>query len=197
MSYSSLVRSSGLPVMLGGVLLLAVVFVDIITIDFVNLGDEATTTAFRFYSVLSLIAVVLLLIGSIGLYFRQSEKVGPVGLVGFLLAFTGTVLVAGAFWAQTFGAMILAERAPQVLNDPYSGGWLGPGFILSISLFALGWLWFGVVTLWHRDFHPVAALLLILGSALSFAPLPYSESLFAVAMIWLGFDLLAERKHTS
>ena len=108
MEYPDLVRYSGWPAILSGVLLLVVVLLELITIDFVNLSEEATTPAFRFYTILSLIAAMLLLMGLVGFYLRQSKEAGTSGLIGFLVAFIGTALVVGAFWAQTFGATTLS-----------------------------------------------------------------------------------------
>jgi hypothetical protein len=169
------------------------VLLDLITIDFVNLSEEVTTSAFRFYAVLGMMAAVLLQMGLVGLYLRQAEKSGTPGLVGFLGSFIGTALVVGAFWAQTFGATTLAESAPEVLAEPLSSGWLGPGFILSFTLFAFGWVTFGVATFatfWEIERERWAALLLTFGAALSLFPLPYTEVLFAVAVIWLGINSL-------
>jgi hypothetical protein len=75
---------------------------------------------------------VLLLVGLVGLYVRQSEASGILGLVGFAVAFLGTALVLGAVWAQLFVAPFLAIRAPAVL-DAEPTGTLAMGFTLVYS----------------------------------------------------------------
>jgi hypothetical protein len=45
---------------------------------------------------------VLLQIGLVGLYVRQSEAAGIFGLLGFVVAFLGTALAVGAIWSQLF-----------------------------------------------------------------------------------------------
>jgi hypothetical protein len=72
-----------------------------------------TTGAHALESALRLIAFgVLLPLGLVGLYARQSEAAGLLGLVGFVVAFAGTVLVSGFVWVDTFLAPELATSAP-------------------------------------------------------------------------------------
>jgi hypothetical protein len=44
----------------------------------------------------------MLLVGLVGLYVCQSEAAGLLGLVGFLMSFSGNALIAGAVWEETF-----------------------------------------------------------------------------------------------
>lgn len=57
-----------------------------------------------------------MLLGLVGLYAIQSETTDRFGLVGFLLAFLGTVLFAGAIWALLFVGPVVAAEAPQLLQ---------------------------------------------------------------------------------
>jgi hypothetical protein len=52
--------------------------------------------------VLTLLGTVLSLVGLVGLYICHSEAAGLLGLVGFLMSFSGNALVAGAVWEATF-----------------------------------------------------------------------------------------------
>ena len=45
---------------------------------------------------------------AVGLYARQSESAGTLGLVGFLAALSGTGLLVGLIWANAFVAPTLA-----------------------------------------------------------------------------------------
>src|SRR5215210_5144576 len=70
-----------------------------------------------------LLGMVLILFGLFGLYASQSEAAGTLGLVGFLVAFLGTALAAGASWAQTFIAPLLATEAPNFSKRNPSGSY--------------------------------------------------------------------------
>jgi hypothetical protein len=67
------------------------------------------------------------------------------------------------------------------------------GFTLTYVLTSLGWLLFGVATLRAGVYSRAAAILLIIGALISFIPLPLTEVILAVAIAWLGFDLITER----
>jgi hypothetical protein len=62
------------------------------------------------------LAWLLVLLGLPGLYAAQRDRMGRLGLVGFLIAFTGTYLIAvtGNFG---FLAPVLAKQSPAVLNS--------------------------------------------------------------------------------
>ena len=64
-------------------------------------------------SVLKLLAFFLLLLGLVGLYADQSEAVGPLGLVGCLAAFLGTMLLSSDLWLEAFAFPYLREVAPR------------------------------------------------------------------------------------
>jgi hypothetical protein len=113
------------------------------------------------------------------------------GLVGFLMAFLGNVLVAGAVWEATFVVPWLAWEAPELL-DKGPAGWLALGFISSYTLAGLGVILFGVATIRARVFPTVAAVLLIIGvpvAVWTFLPLPLPDVLLGVAVAWLGLAL--------
>ena len=111
MSSSSLVRLGGLAAVMAAVLLLTADIIGAYTTAELN-REFLTTGTHAFQSALRLIAFGLLPLGLVGLYARQSEAVGPLGLVGFVLAFAGTVLVSGFVWVDTFVAPELATSAP-------------------------------------------------------------------------------------
>jgi hypothetical protein len=98
-----------------------------------DLRQIATTDAFLLQSLLTLIAGTLLLGGLVGLYVWQSEAAGWLGLTGFILAFFGTALVTGDFYANTFVTPLVAIEAPAFLDDALSGMlqvWLPFSFVL-------------------------------------------------------------------
>jgi hypothetical protein len=138
---------------------------------------------------LFLLGAVLLLGGLVGLYAYQSESAGPLGFAGFAVAFLGTALMIGASWSSVFVEPYIAGVAPELLEEE-PGGLLNLGFTLSFGLVSLGWLLFGVASLRARVYPRSASILLIIGAALTFVPLPFTAIVFAVSVAWLGFVLL-------
>jgi hypothetical protein len=112
-SLATLLRWSGLALVAGG-LLLAVASV---------LHPSRETTATILQAEVRLVAAhvlftlssLLVLLGLPGLYGAESERMGRLGLAGFLAAFTGTALVAvsGNFG---FLAPVLAAKSPQTID---------------------------------------------------------------------------------
>jgi hypothetical protein len=187
MSSSELIRWSGLAAVAGGVSLGIAELVALSFFGF-DFSQTATTGTYAVYSVLIMITGVLLPLGLVGLYVRQSEAAGPLGLVGFVVAFIGTVLVAGFFWSSAFVAPILAAEAPQLLDVRSL-----PGFFRSFIVFGLGWLLFGVATLRAGIYPRAPAVLLIVGSVLIVIRLPLTSIVLDAAVAWMGYVLFTGR----
>jgi hypothetical protein len=196
MSSSDLIRWAGLAAILAGVLL--------VVADLLNLAigfdedepfsETATTGIYAFQSVVNLLAAVLLLIGLVGLYARQSEAAGPAGLLGlagFLVAFLGTALVTGLLWASLFIVPTLAVEVPAFL-DQVEGP--PPGFFLTFITFAVGWLLFGIATLLARVYPRIPTILVMIGAVIAVLPLPFTGIVLAIAVAWLGFALFTGRE---
>ena len=180
MSSSSLIRLAGLAALGSGVLgvmgdLLALV---------VDLDSplSATTAPYTIVFLVYLISAALLVLGLLGLYISQSQAVGTLGLASFLLAFLGTVLLAGAFWFELFVTPALAARAPELFAAD-----LGVLGFTSMFLFAsVGWVLFGVATLRAGVYPRWAAILLMVGGAIAFLPVPLRGIIFFVSVAYLG-----------
>jgi hypothetical protein len=112
-SLAALARWSGLALVVGG-LLLAVA-------SALHPSRETTATILQAEvrlvaaHVLFTLSSLLVLLGLPGLYGAESEKMGRLGLVGFLLAFMGTTLIAvsGDFG---FIAPVLAAESPATID---------------------------------------------------------------------------------
>lgn len=184
MSSSSLIRWGGLTAILAGVLLVVTDLLNLAIDPNEPFSESATTGIYAFQSVLNLLFAVLLLIGLVGLYARQSEAAGSLGLAGFLVAFLGTALLTGFLWAALFIAPDLAVEAPAVLDEGPP-----PGFFLTLITFGVGWLLFGIATLWARVYPRIPAILLIIGAVIIILPLPFTGIVLGIAVAWLGFAL--------
>jgi hypothetical protein len=157
-----------------------------------DLGEIALTGAYFLQSLLTLFAGTLLLGGMVGLYVRQSEAAGKVGLIGFLLAFFVTTFVVGDFYANTFVTPLVARAAPAFLDNPLSGFlqvWLPFDFVL----LAFGWLLLAVATLRARVFARGPSWSLLVGALVALVPVPLANLPFYAALVWVGLYLLRVR----
>jgi hypothetical protein len=190
MSSSNLIRWSGLAALVGGVLLVVVDVVEFVLIGGQPESVAAATSALIIVRVSFIVAIVLILMGLVGLYARQAEQAGILGLIAFLVAFIGTVMVAGLQWSAAFIGPWLAGVAPELL-DTEPSGMLAAGFILSFVLLALGWLLFGLASLQAKVLPRGAAVLLMVGAVLLFVILlldfPGSTVVFGAACVWSGY----------
>jgi len=159
----------------------------LLLVRFNDYAESAITGTFVAQQMLFLTGAVLLLGGLVGLYARQSEAAGRLGLAGFLVAFLGTALLVGLFFVQAFFVPYLATRFPEVL-DAGEQGLLAVGFGLTFIVFPVGWLLFGVATLRARVYPRAAAILLVIGTVSTFVPVPTATVVLDVA--WLGLHHL-------
>lgn len=179
-----------------------------------NVLASVTTPTWEIVHIFSLAMCFFGLLGIVGLYVRQAEKSGWLGLAGFILLSLWLALVLGFSFAETF---ILPQLATQL--PAYVAGFLGMftgaaseinfGILptlwtLSGPLYMLGGLLFGIATIRARVLPRWAGGLLAFGTAL--APVaalfpPEHEALVAVpvglALAWLGYALLSERREKS
>ena len=183
MSSSSLIRLAGLAALSSGVLS---VIGDLLSL-LVDLENpvSATTSSYTIVYFLYLLSTALVLLGLVGLYTSQSRAVGILGLVGFLVAFLGTVMLVGGLWFELFVTPNLAAQAP-VLVEADLGSL---GFTLTFFLGAVGWVLFGVATLRANVYPRWAAVLLIVGGVIFFLPVPLRGIIFSVSVASLGFML--------
>jgi hypothetical protein len=179
----SLIRLAGLAALSSGVLAAMGDLLGLV-VDLEN-PQSATTASHAVVFLLYLISTALLLLGLVGLYISQSEAVGVLGLVGFLVAFLGTVLLTGTLWFELFITPTLAAVAPELLAAELGR----PGFILMVLLGAVGWVLFGVATLRAGVYPRWAAILLIVGGVIAFLPVPLVGIIFSVTVAYLGFLL--------
>jgi hypothetical protein len=152
----------------------------------------AATSVWIIVEVSFIMAFVLLVLGLVGLYARQAQQAGTLGLIAFLVALTGTVMIAGGYWSAAFIGPWLAEVAPELL-DAEPAGVVITGYILSLVLLVLGWFLFGLASLRARALPRGAAVLLMVGAVLLFVilllELPGSTVVFGAALAWMGYAL--------
>jgi len=190
MSSSNLIRWSGLAGLAGGILVAVFDVAEFVVIGGRPESAAAGTSAVIIVRVAFLVPIVLTMLALVGLYARQAEQAGTLGLVAFLVAFIGTAMVFGLQWSAAFIGPWLAEAAPGLV-DAEPSGLLTAAFLLSFLLFALGWLLFGLASLQARVLPRGAAVPLIAGAVLFFVFLllevPGSGAVFGAALAWMGY----------
>ena len=154
-------------------------------------------------------------LGLTGLYVRQVEKAGWLGLIGFFLF---------SAWLALVGMLSFVEAAllPQLASEfpPFVAGFLGmftgiPGQVnlgalpllwtISTPMLILGSLLFAIATFRARVLSRWGAALLALGSLMvPFSALVSTETAAKIIMVpmglglaWMGYALLAERRTKS
>jgi hypothetical protein len=153
---------------------------------------------------------VLNVFGLIGLYLRQADEGGRLGLVAFVLLFFGYVITAIAPAVEAMalpalaGAQDGANTVEALIFDPD-----GPLGILTVVVgvsfvvTSIGYILTGITILRAHVFPRASGILLIFGPLVSGIPLIVPGTLFAisvvyvgvveVALFWLGVMLLFER----
>jgi hypothetical protein len=151
------------------------------------------------------------LFGLAGLYIRQAEKSGWLGLIGFVMLSLWFAIVLGFSFVEAFMLPSFATVLPAFVN-----GWMGifnstPSEInlgilptlwtLAAPLYLLGGLLFGIATFRAGILPRWAGLLLAAGTILTpvaaFLPLDLQPKIavpVGLALVWLGYALWSERR---
>jgi hypothetical protein len=175
---------------------------------------SVTTSAWAVITAAKTAMCLLFLLGFTGLYARQVEKVGWLGLAGFLLLLFSGWLQTGFVFAEAFILPPLASEAPTfvdgLLGTIAAGraseadlGVLPALYTLGVGIpYMLGGLLFGIAT-FRAGILPrwAAGILAVSGplAMLMVALLPHQLERFAalpmgLAMAWLGYALWAEQR---
>jgi hypothetical protein len=121
--------------MVAGALLLIAELLELLPdFDALRFSELALTGLITFQLTLYLAGLILLGIGLVGLYARQADRAGSLGVVGFLAAFKGTVFFTGFYWANIFVATALAVGAPN--SSTMVAAFLGSVYRFSSTLSA-------------------------------------------------------------
>ena len=173
---------------------------------------SVTTGTWAIITSLKLAMCFLFLLGITGLYARQVEESGWLGLAGFLLFSLSWALQTGFVFAEPFILPVLATAAPKFVES-YLGvvngapgemniGALVPTYALVGILYMLGGLVFGIATFRARVLPrwPAALLAVVAVLTPAAALLPHATQRLAagmpmgIAMAWLGYALWSERR---
>jgi len=203
---AKLIRSTGLAAVAAGI-----IFATIQPIHPADVVASVTTGAWAIITPLKTAMCMLFLLGVTGLYARQVEESGWLGLAGYLALALSWALQTAFVFAEAFIAPPLAATAPAFV-DGYLGisyGHTGgidfgalPALYAVVSLcYMLGGLLFGIATFRAGVLSRWPAGVLAVVSAITPAAafLPHHIQRLAgmpvgLALAWLGFALWSERR---
>jgi hypothetical protein len=154
---------------------------------------------------------LFLLIGISGIYARQVNRAGWLGLAGYLMLILSWWLQTAYVFTELFILPVMATATPGfvtsflgIVNGSPGGmniGALPAVYGLSGILYMLGGVMFGIATFRAGILSRWAAILLVVGAAVTplAALLPHALQRFAavpvgLAIAWLGYALLTERR---
>lgn len=204
---AGLIRRAGLPAMITGI-----IFIGIQPIHPPDALSSVTTTAWVIIQSLKFTMCLLGLLGITGLYARQVEAAGWLGLTGYLLFSLFYALTAPFVFAEAFILPLLATEAPKFVEGflgiitgapaEVSLGALPAFFALSGLGYMLGSLLFGIATFRAGILPRGAAVLLACSGPLAILimqllghPLDrMAAAPMGIALIWLGYALWSDRR---
>ena len=206
---SKVIRWAGLAAMGSGILYIAIQMIHPL-----DVFSSVTTARWAIVHYLSIVMDILGMLGIAGIYARQVEKLGWLGLAGYLMFSLFWAFSVALHFIEAFISPVLANVAPKfvegllglVTNTPSEIN-LGAlptvyGVLIGVVGYVLGGLLFGIATFrarvlprWAGGLLAIATLLPPLLSSVVHHPF---DRLFAVpvglALAWLGYALWSERR---
>lgn len=205
---ANLIRWSGLAAVAAGV-----IFAGIQPIHPADVLASVTTSAWAIITPLKTAMCLLFLLGILGIYARQVNHAGWLGLAGYLLLSLSWTLQTAFVFAEAFILPLLATTAPQFVDGLL--GTLTRGETSDVNLgvlpliytfgvgipYMLGGLLFGIATFragilprWPAGLLAVAAALTPLAALLPHAIQRLAGIPVGLALAWLGYALWSERR---
>lgn len=203
---SKLIRWAGLSAMVAGILYMLVGMFHPL-----NILSSVTTTRWAIVHDIASAMCFFGLFGMTGLYARQAEKSGWLGLAGYLLLSLWLVVIMGFTFAEAFIMPLLATGTPAFVQ-----GWVGmfTGSASQVTLGSLPTLWnlsgpvyilggllFGIATFRAGILPRWAGVLLAAGCVLGPVAILFPPEVqlkmavpVGLALAWLGYALFSERR---
>ena len=187
---SPLNRQAGPIAVIAGGLFAVIHAVQFFVADRSDLAAMVTDPLFMVVSAAYFVAFPLLLIALVALYWRQAGRAGLFGAVAFCTALVGTVALAGDMWFDAFAVPWLVQVAPAIVSADRGGSLLMTGWLVSVVLFSLGWIMFGLASFRARIIPRALSIAVAIGGLIGFkaATAPWGVALgLAVAAVgvWL------------
>jgi hypothetical protein len=176
-------------------------------------ATSITTTDVVVRNTLKVLMAVLALVGITGIYLRQVEKTGVLGLLGYVLFAIGYFTMLGIEFVAAFVLPTLAPDSPAYVNDVIAAatngnvmgdiGLMQTAILVTGIAYLAGGFVFGIALFRANVLARWAAALLSGGSLATIATsiLPEYQRLFAiptgVALVGLGLSLWREQRAAS
>jgi hypothetical protein len=182
----ALVRRSGLLAMAAGAYM--------IVLPFVHPSDDVGVQSVAWVPVhlLYFAALTIILLALVGIFARQLQRAGRLGLAGFLTAFVGT-------------AMLLLEGREHMFSPDFGIGTPRglPELIVASVVFSIGYTLLGSAIVRAGVLPRGAGILLAVGGPIvAFSPpigvqavLVVGHVLFGFGLVWLGYALWTGAEH--
>ena len=184
---SPLSRHAGPLALAAGVL---IVVAQLLWLPFDPDDHVATTTdpVFQTGNVIYLVGFCVLMLALIGAYGWGLHKApGRLGVIAFVTAIVGTMLLGGDLWFETFAISWIADDAPDLLEADDPSTLLAIGAISSYLSFAVGWLLFGIANYRARVFPTAICVAIAIGGVIGFRALLSPTAIpLALAVAWMG-----------
>ncbi len=204
---SNLIRWTGISTIVAGV-----IFAAIQPIHPADVVGSVNTQAWAIITGLKTAMCLLLMLGIVGLYTRQANKAGWLGLAGFLLFSLSWAVQTAFVFAESFILPPLAPLAPKfvdgILGISYSrvsevdlGAApaiyqlvVGGGYVLGGVLFGIAMLRAGILPRWATGLFTATAALTPLAAFFPHAIQRLAAMPMGLALAVLGYALLTERR---
>ena len=162
-------------------------------------GDPASelvqTPLYAVRSIALLGGALLLILSLVSIYERHAKQIGPFGFSAAIVAGTGTILISGQFWAESFLYPTLGRVAPGLLDGTDRPGSYAFGLLLTAAVFGVGWVLLGSAILRARVYRVLPAVVILAGGAVSLLPgNPLGQAVLGVGLVLLSFSP-TYRKH--
>ncbi len=175
-----------------------------------NIPASVITTRWEVVHILACAMSLFGILGLTGIYVRQAEKTGLVGLIGYLLLSFWLLLIMGFSFVEAFVLPHVAGAAPGfvvswmgMFNGPagkFDIGSLSAVWTLTGLLYISGGLLFGLATFrarvlprWGGALLALSTVLAPIGAALPNASQPKLAIPVGIALGWLGYALWSEK----
>jgi cytochrome c oxidase assembly factor CtaG len=184
------IRAGTVAAILGGLLLAVGSFLRLLPPHYEQFSDEAVTGSFLVSSALRFVGAILMTWGLVGIYSRQADRAGRLGLVAIVACLANMALQGGWIFADVFVAPTFADAAPQILNADSDGrlGVAGMAAWLANTSFVL----LGVASLRARVLPKICGIALLVAGAVTLVPLPVDGPAYEV-IIGIAFAVAGVR----
>lgn len=169
-------------------------------------AETITTTEMAIRGSLKVVMAGLALVGITGMYLRQVEETGVLGLVGYVVFAAGYLLMLGTQFASAFVLPAIAETNPGFVNDAIAvalagtpdgdiGAWStvmllqGVGYVAGALIFGIALYRAGVLVRWASALLAVSGLVTVALSVMPDALYRFLAWPNGIAMVALGYSL--------